>query len=63
MQNKCILLCSCVVILTVCFSNEGSAQTFPIIEWVQSFFGEDEGPPYTVLKEISPVSNCYKRCW
>lgn len=44
------------IFLLVLCGNVGQAQLVPIFDWVMSFFGSYEEPPYSVVRNISDVS-------
>lgn len=44
------------IFLLVLCGNVGQAQLIPIFDWVMSFFGSYEEPPYEVLRNITEVS-------
>jgi len=44
-----------IFVLVLC-SNVGEAQLFPIFDWVRSFFGNYEEPPYQLRRNLSDVN-------
>lgn len=41
-------------------SNVGQAELLPIFDWVMSFFGSYEGPPFTSIQNLTDVSKHHK---